>query len=41
MALWLQPDELAELMTRVRALTGALLTIDEYLAEEPAADADP
>jgi predicted ArsR family transcriptional regulator len=41
MALWLRPDELAELMARVRALTGALPSIDEYLAEEPAPDADP
>jgi len=41
MALWLRPDELADLMTRVRALTDALPSVDEYLAAQPAPDADP
>jgi DNA-binding transcriptional ArsR family regulator len=41
MAVWLRPDELAELMTRVRALIEALPAIDEYMAARPAPDADP
>jgi predicted ArsR family transcriptional regulator len=39
--IWLRSGELAELMTRVRALIDALPSVDEYLAAKPAPDADP
>lgn len=41
MPVWLRPDELAELLAKVRAVIEAMPNIDDYLAAEPAPDADP